>query len=292
MNAKHTSSFPAFPGMAVCSALPHSLNHSAGQTLPRTCVWRQPEGRLRKTFAFHSHPPKSFSHLIDFTDFCFPSHSIRPRRSAGLWEARPQEQHCWSHHAVTRAGLALKCGFSQPELLLSWRQRRLCQQKGGGVIMGVGRGGWRWERPSSSPLLAHGGKCLSHRLCVTSTLSWQHDSFPGERSPCQCPCQCPCQSPCQAVFGTVCSGWSVLPHHGAGWLQCPQKAAGSPAGPFKGGLSISVSRRSRAGSCFQVSGTQLWLAPPAGARPRRVQGCPSILPTATWPQEGLCGDGL
>lgn len=52
-------------------------SHGVGQTLPRTCVWREPEGRLRKAFAFHSHPPKSFSHLIDFTGFCFPLSKCR-----------------------------------------------------------------------------------------------------------------------------------------------------------------------------------------------------------------------
>lgn len=81
--------------------------------------------------------------------------------------------------------------------------------------MGVGRGGWRWGQPSLSPLVAHGGKRLSHRLRVTATLSCQCDSFPGERRPCQCPYQCPyqcpCQGPCRAQvdFGTVCSASCV-----------------------------------------------------------------------------------
>lgn len=56
------------------------------------CMWREAEGRLRKAFSFHSHPPKRVSHLIDFMGFCFCSPSIHTRSRAGLDEARPADQ--------------------------------------------------------------------------------------------------------------------------------------------------------------------------------------------------------
>lgn len=198
----------------VCSALSHSVNHTERdrRSLGRACGGSLREGS-EKPFAFHSRPPESFSHLIDFTGFCFPFCSILARRSAGLWEARPGGAACPGGTAgatatATRGGFALKCGFSQPELFLSPGDRDVCAGKKGGGLVGVGRGGWRWEQPSLSPLLAHGGKCLSHCLRVTSTLSCQRDSFPGERSPCQCPCQSPCQCPC--LQGTGCLWHSVF----------------------------------------------------------------------------------
>lgn len=288
----------SLPSLAwhVCSALSHSVNHTERdrRSLGRACGGSLREGS-EKPFAFHSHPPESFSHLIDFTEFCFPLRSIRTWRSAGLWEARPGGAACPGGTAgatdtLTRGAFALKCGFSQPELFLSWRQGRFFQQKAGGV-MGVGRGGWRRGQPGLSPLLAHGGKRLSHRLHVTSTLSCQRDSFPGERSPCQCLCQGPCRA--QVDFGTVCSASSVLPPHGVGWLRCPPKAAESPAETFKGGLSTGEELLPGflVPSCwlapvlvFTSCSCSSQMSPGMFCIPR---GCLSILPTATLPQEGL-----
>ena len=118
--------------------------------LPWPCVWREAEGRLRKAFSFHSHPPKRFCHLIHFIGFYSSSHSIHMWRRAGLYEARPggpacRLVHVWSQQKPVKrssGGFCLKRGFSQPDLFIAWLQKHLCQQKAGGV-MGVERGGWR-----------------------------------------------------------------------------------------------------------------------------------------------------
>lgn len=158
----------AFPPSCGMFAFPVSLakSHGAGQMLPWPCVWREAEGRLRKAFSFHSHPPKRFSHLIDFIGFYFSPHSIHVWRRAGLYEARPGGPACclvhvWSQQkSVKRSsgGFCLKHGCSQPDLFIAWLQKHLCQQKVEGV-MGVEKGGWRWEQLGFSPLLAYSGKC-------------------------------------------------------------------------------------------------------------------------------------
>lgn len=76
-----------------CGMLPFPISlaksQGARQMLLWPCMQREAEGRLRKAFSFHSHPPERVSHLIDFMGSCFCSPSIHTWSRAGLDAARP-----------------------------------------------------------------------------------------------------------------------------------------------------------------------------------------------------------
>lgn len=79
-----------------CGMLPFPISlaksQGARQMLLWLCMRREAEGRLRKAFSFHSHPPKRVSHLIDFMGFCFCSPASTRGAEQGWMQHGQQDQ--------------------------------------------------------------------------------------------------------------------------------------------------------------------------------------------------------